>query len=290
MADIEDVMNALAGNVATVLGQNPFYAGQVFTTTFAKQARVYVGWPSSSDLDKDLAQGITNVAIYPTNITKTEVPFHYKWKTLSYSPPTTTGVTSGSTLTLTGTGSTNQGFGIGLGRYGYSVHFNQNETINSALARLSAIIPNSTVSNNVLTLPSGYKFSNSPNTANIGTNKAFFVNGADTVMYLEVGRQTQIVSINIFAPDPFTRTLFGTNIKPGLDNLNNMQTADGLYTEKPIYSQTMLNDYSENKLLWGRTEHYGVSYPSVQIQTFHPAFFVGGQILAGNNATLWGQS
>jgi hypothetical protein len=277
MSDLSDVLSALTQAIATVLITGPYIQGNVVTADNGNPVRIANGWPSSSDLDKDLLNGVTNISVYPTDIVRIESPFQYKWQLFSITPQTIQGTTSGNTLTMSGTPTSGQVFGIAINRHGFSVRLSNIDTLNSALQRLSLLINGSMVNANVLTLPSPMLFD----------TEHYYEQGTDSTMFQYLDRQCQVISINLFAPNPFLRNVFGSAIKQGVDALRVLQLADGLATSKPKYMNTHYDDVPENTLLWRRTDRYELEYQSALFETFPPVLFIGGLI---QQTALYGQT
>lgn len=287
MADIGQILDVLAGAIVTALfADTPYTIGTVAVSPVTdKTVRIYPGWPSSSNLDADLAAGVTNIGVYPTEMVRPLDPFFYDWETLSVTPLQITGTVATNTLTMTGTATSGQLYGIGNGHHGYSVRIAANESLNSSLQRLGALIPGATVNNNVLTLPTGINFT-TQFYSKLSSTTAYYVSGTDTTMYQQLGRQEQVFGIYIRAPDPFTRNVVGAAMKLGLDQVRYLTTPDTLSTGKPKFMGTTLDDVPENAGLWVRTDQYEVNYPSTLIKVYPPMLFVGGHVDNGVTANV----
>ena len=116
MADISDVENTLVTLVAGLLGLGTSYAAGsiVSSTAVGASCKVYRGWPERGALDADLANGVTNVSIFPPPAMVRRLPGHlFQWKqSPTVATPTLTVSVSGNVVTFGGTGGANQVAGV----------------------------------------------------------------------------------------------------------------------------------------------------------------------------------
>lgn len=280
MADISDVENTLVGLVASFLQIGPPYlpGSAVSSPVVQAQCRIYRGWPLASALDKDLAAGIANVSVFPVaGAGRRATRYVPEWHAQPAVPPTLTAEISGSNITIGGTSGTNQVVGV---RFGFSpnpdTYTYRPASSDSPLTIASALggmIPNSTVTGPVLTVPSA--------------DNVEAVVAVDQSMWMETRRQEQHVWVIGWCPTPQIRDVLMSAVDEGFGNMTN---ASGNLTDqfplpdgssaRLLYMNSHTDDQPQKANLWRRDLRYVVNYPTTITQQF-PTMVFGRLVLNG---------
>lgn len=256
MSDLSDVSNTLVGLIAGILYPNG--TGNPVSPGVGAQCRVGAGWPTSAQLDPDLANGIINVSVYPVNIERQMGNFMEFWQLINRTPPTVTLSASGQTITVGGTVTPviaqNVAAVIGGNAFAYAVQaIDTLNTIASALATLiAATYPGTTSSGAVITLPAG-------------TPKPTLRTGGTAMVGMEVGRQIRDFRMVIWAPTPALRDATAKIIDPALRQIRRLTLPDG-FAAQLNYVKTDIVDQQEKANLYRRDLCYSVEYPSTITQ------------------------
>jgi hypothetical protein len=257
MADLSEVSNTLVGLIAGILYPNG--TSNPVSPGVGAQCRVGAGWPTSAQLDPDLANGIVNVSVYPMNIERNVPHFMEQWILLNHAAATVTLNASGQTITLGGTLpnpaiAQNVAVLIGQNPFAYAVQASDTlNTIASALATLiAATYPGTTSSGAVITLPAG-------------TPQVSLRTGGTALMGKEVGRQVRDFRMVIWAPTPALRDATAKTIDPALRQINFLTLPDG-FGGRLKYVKTDIVDQQEKANLYRRDLCYSVEYPSTVTQ------------------------
>ena len=98
MADISDVMNTMAAQITGYVYPN----GTGQTSVTGKTIKVYPGWPTSSSLDADLQNDLTNVSIFPAGTERNVTRYRPKQNVMSIQTPTLTLTAAANVVTVGG--------------------------------------------------------------------------------------------------------------------------------------------------------------------------------------------
>lgn len=211
MADILDVLNAIAGIAANALYPN----GASQPSSVGAACKIYPGWPIGQTLDADLAEGdIVHVSAFPMRGSSSNVP-----QPLSkpVELPGAHGVAasiSGNTITLTGTPAPGEFVTLILdGAKAYSRGGDSVAAIAAALlADLFADYPGSSVSGGALTIPAA--------------RAIVMRGGAPGKVVSSVRRMAVQVMVTIWAPSPQLRSSVGSAVATALINNYRFDLAD----------------------------------------------------------------
>lgn len=216
MADLSDVANTLASMIEGILYPN----GTTQPSVIGAKAKIFVGWPVSTQLDADLACGLTNVSVYPTPMNRNTTRYMDYQQQASVNTPTIALAQAGQTVTLTGTVpdvSNPHNLAIYVNGTPYVIRFEMTDSFASAAARLAGLIAvdvsGTTSSGPVISMPA---------TARIGPIRV----GVTGTSVLEVARQEQVFQIGVWANTPETRDLFAKTIDGALKAIRRFALPD----------------------------------------------------------------
>lgn len=249
MADLSDVLNQLAAQVAAIVYPN----GTGQPSISGIPIKIYPGWPVPNVLDADLSAGKAHISVYPRGPDrKTTRYLGRSWSQLTAPVHTITLTVVGAIVTLSGTVSV-QNLLINLNGISYVYTMQLTDTLTTAAAALSALIPGASSAGPVVTLT--------------GAHSVFVRVGGFGTSVKETKRQEQSFQITVWAPTPAARDAAAKGVDSILSDATNMALADGS-SGIIRYSQTLQTDQLEKAGLYRRDLVYTVDYATTQIQTF----------------------
>ncbi len=152
MADLSDVENAVVLEVTNALYPQGISQASIVGAT----CRVYRGWPITASLNTDLAAGVVNMAIFPTN-KPDEIPDPYFDRSYATIAPTTMiASVAGQVVTFSGLVASNQVVGLLIDGVPFSYAVNAGDTSQSIAANLAVLINVTrvvSVSGSTITIP-----------------------------------------------------------------------------------------------------------------------------------------
>lgn len=274
MADISDVETAMVGLISGFLqlGSNYLPGSIVASPNTAMNCKVARGWaPLTSDLDRDLANGVTNITVFPVaGATRRATRYVPEWRPAAPVTPTLVANLTGSRVIFSGTSGINQvvgiRFGAGIVRPAYTYRPVVTDTPLSIAAALAQMIPLATASGPILNVPSH---------DNIEVAVV-----SDLPMWLETRRQEQHVWVIGWCPSPAARDTVMSAVDAGFAG---MVTDQGALTDqfplkdgssaRLLYMSNHTDDQPQKAGLWRRDLRYLVCYPSTITQFFPESIF-----------------
>lgn len=257
MADVIDVQNALAA--LAVQGLYPGGVGQP-SAAGGIPCKVYPGWPTESQLDADLAQGIAHVTIFPGAAERNTSRYPRDWQQLSVTAPTIGVSISGQQITIGGAmpapfAAHNVMAMVSGKPYVYAVQSGDTLAgIATALAALiAADIAGSSSAGPIITVGSAGRIT----AARVG------VQG---ISMRELKRQERAFQITIWADTPAHRDSVGGIADVALSAANFLSMPDGS-AARLIYKSSMISDALQKAKLYRRDLFYTVEYATTQIET-----------------------
>jgi hypothetical protein len=274
MSDISDVLTVLVKIAECVLYPNGVTKPSIVNSDIV----IYPGWPSSDNLDTDLAAGKTHVSVFPKAEERNTTRYREKEK-VTQAPTTTLTLTvqtaSGGHLLLDGGGNVlleDNGFLLLEGNslaivvggtisvpqnvmlrvngkdYVYAVQAsNALVDIAAALATLVAVdIPGTSASGNSI------------NVGPTGRVQAARVGGVGTVAK-EIRRQEHVVMITVWAATPQLRDTIAAAIDVDLAERRFISMPDG-YGARIIYKNSLLVDSLQKAALYRRDLNYTIEF------------------------------
>lgn len=248
MADLTDVSNTLVGLVASTV----YPSGTAQPSAIGAQCRVGAGWPTSAQLDPDLANGIVNVSVAPANIERRTTRYMPSWQTIAESSPTVALTVAGNAVTVGGVlpSPVSQNVAIdvvGIGTFAYAVQPTDTATtVATALASLiSAALPGTTSSGPTVTV--------------LGVHTLTARVGAAATVGLETRRQLRVFRVIVWASTPTQRDVTAELIDVMLSQLDFIVMPDG-FAARLLYHSSNVIDMQERADLYRRDLMYSVEY------------------------------
>ena len=248
MADISDVTALLAQMAATACFPNG--ASSPSVTGNMNDIRIFEGWPLQKTLDADMANGVSNVSIFPTPGSSAAV-FQVLDEFYVISPPTygLAASISGDTVTLSGTPGTGEYASIVAdGLYCYSrVGASANAILTAIAADAAANYSGVSVSGNSITFP---------------TSRLVCHLGAPGTMGKVTHRQKDSVIISIWAPTNALRNTIAMAVDVAFKAVNHLtfpDTSQGVLA----YSNHRQMDTLESANIYRRDLIYTVEYATL---------------------------
>jgi len=250
MCDINDVENALA-----ILVQIAVYPNGISQPSINNSAiRIYPGWPIPSSLDNDLTNQVTNVSIFPSNLSRSTTRFGIEWQTVSINSPTITLTISGDKkqISVGGTISTPQTCMIIVNNRGYNYAVQSTDTLNTIAANFSKRIPNTYCIGNVI-----YFLVPAALIARVS------VSG---VSAQEVGREERIMILTVWASSPLIRSQIGQAIASYFSDTFRIGMPDGFVAQLKFRGE-LEEDILEKVKCYRRDLHFLVEYSITNSET-----------------------
>jgi hypothetical protein len=262
MADQSDVENALVSLVASALYPNGTDAASVP----GPDCRIYRGWPNSTGLDKDLADGKINVTVFPcSGVGHTTTRYAEQWVG-PQTKPSLTAIVAGTSVTFGGRADIGQIAGILADGRSYAYRTQTGDTPELVAANLAAMARDRSIvrlSWSTLTI------------AGAGSLLARVV--ADAPVQQEVRRQEQDFRATCWCPTPASRDSAAAAIDGALSSIRFLALPDGTQG-RLIYAGTTVFDQSQNASLYRRDLMYSVEYATI-IAATQPAMLFGSLVL-----------
>lgn len=252
MADISDVSATLVALIAAAI--YPSGTGQPSVT--GQPTVIYAGWPTSSQLDADLAGfsngkgGRLHVTVFPTNTEKREPAYSMDWQQLTLTSPTLTATISGQTVTLAGTISTPQNVALLVNGAGYVYAVQAADTLATIAAALAAQVPGASSSGAVITVPNGAKLTAART-------------GAGGTVQRELRRQMRVMQITVWADTPANRDATAQAVDIALAAMERFTLADQTQA-RLLYQASHQIDSQSKANLYRRDLMYSVEYSTTQ--------------------------
>lgn len=256
MADLTDVENALAALILTALYPNGTGQASVANVPI----KIYPGWPTSSQLDADLAVGTAHVTIFPTASERNTTRYPDKWETLSVAPATLTLAINGQQITVGGAmpspfSAHNLVLMVTGKIYSYAVQ--STDTLTSIATALTALLAvdyaGATSTGAVITLPNAAHIT----AARIGTLGTSI---------REVRRQEREFQITAWCDTPAHRDAIVKPMDIALAATKFLALADGT-AARLIYKSSPITDAQQKSKLYRRDLIYTVEYATTQTAT-----------------------
>jgi hypothetical protein len=274
MSDISDVLTVLANIAECVVYPNGKNSPSITNSDIV----IYPGWPSSDNLDNDLATGKTHVSIFPKAEERNTTRYREAFRVTKAPAPTlslTIALQSGGRFELEGGGFLNLESGGSLllegnqasvtvggtpsipqnvmlrvnGRdYVYAVQSSDTlPTIAAALAALLAVdVAGTSASGTTI------------NVGPLGRVQAARVGGFGTVTK-EIRRQEHVVMLTVWAATPALRDTIAAAIDADLAERRFLTMPDG-YGARLIYKNTLVVDALQKATLYRRDLNYMVEF------------------------------
>lgn len=256
MADVQDVLNTLASQIAGFVYPN----GTAQASVTGKAINIFPGWPLPDQIDSDMPQSIADISIFPTPTERNTTRYRPKQNVMSIVTPTLTLMANGNVVTVGGampSPFTSHNLALLVDKQPFIYSVQQTDTLTSIATGLATLLnqtfPGTTSSGPVITLPANTV----PIVARVGTT------GTVTT---EWERQQQMMQITVWAPDPTTRATIGNAIKVALSQIAFLTMPDG-YGARILYKGNRYSDDAQKPQIYRRDFFYEVEYATTVTQT-----------------------
>lgn len=268
MADLSDVGDAIVNLIAGVLYPN----GPNAQPLPDSPVKIYRGWPEPKQLDADLQRPMgyrtRHVSVFaPPGGERDTTRYDSRWKDAPAPAKTYAIQAVNQTITITGAPPNpyrQQNLAIFVSGKPYVVAAGEGDTPNAVAAALHALVaadwPAATVLGPAITLPA---------LARVGALRV----GAIGTSIQEVGRQTRLFHIRIWAESDDARTALARKIGPVLRAQRRLVFPDG-FGGRFIYHSSHDIDRGERQGAYCRVFIYTVEYPTT-IEIEAPEMIVG---------------
>ncbi|PXX42217.1 hypothetical protein [Aquitalea magnusonii] len=245
MADVTDVLNALAGLAAGIVYPNGTAAPSISGTP----VKIYPGWPVPNVLEADLAQQRAHISVFAHETERNTTRFMRRWNTVTPASVTLAAAVTGNAVALSGTVSVPQNVMLLVNGKPYAYAVQPADTLNSIAAALATLLhsnyPAATSTGSILTIPTAYSV-----IARVG--------GFATVQQ-EIGRIEKRFQLTIWADDPGRRSGLAQAIVPALMDTAWLQMPDGT-AARLIYRGGHDSDEKQKSRLYKRDIFVTVEY------------------------------
>ena len=264
MADLSDVEQALVSAAFAALHPE----GDVSHTVLGSSIRVYRGWPPSSALNADLANGVVNVSIFSiADDTRNTT----RWGLSESIVPgisTLTIVATHGSVTVGGMPAVGQLVGLIVNNDSFSYRVQIGDGVAAVAAQLASLVRVShpcMQNGAVLTIPNASRL----------IARAV----ADATVQTEWARQEQGFRVSIWAPNPSARDVVCSAVTGGLAQITFLNLADGS-AGRLRYRKTAAHDDDQSAKLYRRDLIYSVEYGTT-VTSDSPSFLFGDAAIDG---------
>jgi hypothetical protein len=214
-------------------------------------AKLYRGWPESSNLDSDLAAGNAHISVFPeSGMTRNTTRYQDKTRVPLPTPTTLTATVTGQVVTFGGNCAAPHLAGVkignGLDTATYAYPTQPSDTPATVAAALAALIAGATVSGAVLTCPA------QPVVARTG---------ALQTTSFETRRQTQSFRLSFWCPAPLVRDVLVSAVDVSLSLVRRFSFLDGT-VGRLIFQSVFVDDKPSKDRVWRRDLRVQVEYPT----------------------------
>ena len=216
MATLSDLRAAIAQLVGELLYPGGVPAGSNPPSPVAGvPVCVFQGWPERGAVDADLAAGLVNVSVYAQGGGVNTSRYPVEDVPIALTPPTLSWTIAGTEATLAGTVATPQNVGLLVDGRAYLYGVQAGDTpasIAASLAALVAAVQPASATGPVVSIP--------------GSRSIIGRAGGTATTLREVGRQTVVLEVAIWAPSEASRNAVGSAIEPGLRDIRRLPLPD----------------------------------------------------------------
>jgi len=255
MADIADVLNALAASVAAALYPTGAFdaRGNPLASLAGPIVKIMRGTPFAKQLDEDLLAGIVNVTVNErAELGRTTTRFSLDWSTASIQTSTLTAASVQNVITFAGSVTAGQGIMLIVDGQPYAYQCQAGDTLSSVTAAfVELILLDRVVTSqaNVLTIPSARKITIRQVVPGISIRP--------------VRQQTVGLMVKIYAPSFSLRDAVGACVDSALATISRVTLEDGSIAMLR-YSGTSYDDRPQKALTFTRTLLYQAEYSTTQ--------------------------
>lgn len=248
MASVYGVQNTLVSIIAGIV--YPHGTGQ--PSISGVDTFIYAGWPQPKRLESDLKAGKCHISVYPLPTEKklTE-PLGRPWRTMQKGAPTINATVSGQKITFSGAVSLPTNINIYADSEHHVYAVQASDTLTTIATALSVLIPGSSSSGAVLTMPALAVFE-----VRIGST--------DTVGRI-LKRQEKDFQITIWTGTPALRETVESVVDSGLSSRTSLSMSDGSPTVLK-YKRSIPGDSTQSYLVYRHDMIFTVDFSSMQTE------------------------
>ncbi len=251
MADLSDVTNVLAALTESAL----YPAGSMYPSISGTLITIVPGWPIPAQLDALIAAGDSMVSLYPMpGMDANTTRFLGDSQVQSSIPAANLTLTvNGNQVTVGGAILANESATLKVNYQPYSYQIKATDTLGSVAAALSTLISGSTVSGDVITLPSG----------------TFDIQALVSVpveMQSEIARQTRVFMVTAWCPSPSDRDAICKAMDVYFKQQRRVTMPDNTWA-RLIYRGTLQTDELQKTRIYRRDLRYEVEYATTMTET-----------------------
>lgn len=248
MADISDVLNALASNISNALYPNGIDQPSIANTNIL----VYPGWPVRDTLNTDIGLGKAHVSIFPTSIQRVKDRFFNVWQTIELNTPTIILTLQDQDLKISGTISVPQTVMVIYNGIAYAYSIQSTDTLASIATGIANLVPSATATGAIVTFTGAYS---------LAARLSF---GGTSIR--ELSRREHVISVDVWSPNDTVRTIISSAIEIALNSLVRFPLPDGFWARIKYASMNQVDDLQLTRI-YRRNLNYMVEYAVTQTQT-----------------------
>jgi hypothetical protein len=260
MADTSDVANALVSAIDQIV----YPSGDTAASATGYPARIYRGYPTSKQLDSDLASGVSHVTVNTAQGYSRIAQGRLDTTATFQATPTLTAAASGNVVTIGGTAGLGQAVGVMIGNAPYAYALTATDTPTTAAAALAARVsggPITDASGNQISglTTEGYATASGP-TITVNTTSVIQARTACVGTVLRMTRQ-QIVGfyVELWCPNPTIRDAFGSYVEAYMSDMQFLTFADNT-AGRIMWRNSLDDDVPQKEQLWKRRTLYTVEF------------------------------
>jgi hypothetical protein len=273
MADQSHVENALVTAITATLYPNGPTAASAIGPG-AVTIRVYRGWPVSTALHADLAEGIVNVSVFPSGEPRDTTRYPSNWTVTTATTPTLAVSVAANVVTFAGVTAAGQMAGLSVDGTTYVYLVQPGDTTALVAAALAAQLIAAglivQIAGASVTIPSATKL-------------LARVEQAQTA-YRETRRQRQSFRVSCWCPAPLLRDQIASAIDAAMAATAFLALADGTSARITLAGGATI-DQSENAALYRRDLIYAADYATT-LTAAQPGMVFGTGTLSSPAGTL----
>ncbi len=269
MADLSDVVNVLAS-----LTQSAVYpTGTTNPSVSGAPITIVPGWPVPAQLDGLIVAGASMISLYPMpGMDANTTRFLGDSQVQSAIPAANLTLTvNGDQVTVGGAILANEAATLRVNYQPFSYQIKATDTLASVAAALSAMISGSTVSGDVITLPTG----------------TFDIEALVSVpveMQSEVARQTRVFMISAWCPSPANRDAICKAMDVYFKQQWRVVMPDNTWA-RLIYRGTLQTDELQKTRIYRRDLRYEVEYATTSTEIDNTVTNFGIALTPENGST-----
>lgn len=247
MAELSEVEQTLV----CLIAQAVYPLGTAAPSVIDSPVRVYRGWPIPQSFDADLKNGVAHVSVFPLDVEQNVTKYPTEWMELPLPPVTLTLTAANQSVTVGGRVGSPLNAAIVADNRAYVYPVQAADTLTSIATALSALIPGSSSSGPVITLPGAKKIA-----ARVGQ-----IGG----LISEIKRQKRSFRVTIWCATPQARDGLAAAIDPALSSLSFIALPDGSHG-RIRYERSPVTDAPQKTMLYRRDFSYSVEYATTLAQ------------------------